>query len=80
MFSKFLKFNLTIPVTYKITDYNGKEIQGSFYEQELQKTKQDIFRIEKIRNNKEIKVLLNGWVIMIRLTRGLITKQWWEWA
>ena len=32
------KIQLTIPVTYKITDYNGKEIQGSFYEQELQKT------------------------------------------
>ena len=24
--------------------------------------------------------MLNGWVIMIRLTRGLITKQWWEWV
>ena len=31
------KIELTIPVTYKITDYNGEEIQGSFYEQELQK-------------------------------------------
>ena len=41
------KIQLTIPVTYKITDYNGEEIQGSFYEQELQKTMQDIFRIEK---------------------------------
>ena len=39
---------MTIPVTYKIIDYNGEEIQGSFYEQELQKTKQEIFRIEKI--------------------------------
>ena len=39
------KIQLTILVTYKITDYNGEEIQGSFYEQELQKTKQDIFRI-----------------------------------
>ena len=38
---------LTIPVTYTITDYNGVEIQGSFYEQELQKTKQDMFRKEK---------------------------------
>ena len=57
------KIQLTIPVTYKITDYNGEEIQGSFYEQELQKTKQDIFRIEK-KDNKEIKVLLNGRVIM----------------
>ena len=44
------KIKLTIPVTYKITDYNGKEIQGSFYEQELQNTKQDIFTTEK--NNK----------------------------
>ena len=41
-----LKIQLTIPVTYKITDYNGEEIQGSFYKQELQKTKQDISRIE----------------------------------
>ena len=46
----FYNFQNAIPVTYKITDYNGEEIQGSFYEQELQKTKQNIFRIEK--NNK----------------------------
>ena len=45
---KISKIQLTIPVTYKITDYNGEEIQGSFYEQELQKTKQDIFRRETI--------------------------------
>ena len=32
------KIQLTNPMTYKITDYNGEEIQGSFYEQELQKT------------------------------------------
>ena len=42
---KISKIQLTIPVTYKITNYNGEEIQGSFNEQELQKTKQDIFRI-----------------------------------
>ena len=35
-------------MTYKITDYNGVKIQGSFYEQELQKTSQSTFRIEKI--------------------------------
>ena len=45
---KISKIQLTIPVTYKITDYNWEEIQGSFYEQELQKTSQDIFRIEKV--------------------------------
>ena len=44
---KISKIQLTMPVIFKITYYNGEEIQGSFYEQELQKTKQDIFRIEK---------------------------------
>ena len=34
---KISRIQLTIPVTHKITDYNGEEIQGSFYEQELQK-------------------------------------------
>ena len=62
---------MTTPVTYKITDYNGEEIQGSFYEQELQKTKQVIFRIEKIikqqGNNSLVKWLsyndsFNSWV------------------
>ena len=48
MFLKFQKIQLTIPVTYKITDYNGKEIQGSFYEQELYKMSQSTFRIEKV--------------------------------
>jgi len=38
----------TDPLTYKLTDCNGEEIQGSFYQQELQKTTQEIFRIEKI--------------------------------
>ena len=27
---KISKIHLTIPVTYKIPDYNGEEIQGSF--------------------------------------------------
>ena len=45
---KISKIQLTIPATFKKTDYNGEEIQGSFYKQELQKTSQDVFRIEKI--------------------------------
>ena len=68
---KISKIQVTIPVTYKINDYNGEEIQGSFYEQELQKTKQDIFRIAKIikqqGNNSLVKWLgyhysFNSWV------------------
>ena len=49
---------MTIPVTYKITDYNGEVIQGSFYEEELQKTSQDVFRIEKILNRRGDKSLV----------------------
>ena len=44
------KNQLNIPITYKITDYNGEKIQGLFYEQELQRTNLDLFRIEQ--NNK----------------------------
>ena len=38
----------TDPITYKISDQSGEEIIGSFYEQELQKTNQEIYRIEKV--------------------------------
>ena len=33
------KFKSTIPWAYVINDLNGKEIIGTFYEKELQKTK-----------------------------------------
>ena len=64
------KIQLTIPVTYKITNYNGDEIQEWFYEQKLQKTQQDIFRIENIKqpgNKSLVKWLgyhdpFNSWI------------------
>ena len=50
----------------------GEEIKGSFYNQELQKTKQQTFRIEKIirRDNKKMALVkwsgypdkFNSWV------------------
>ena len=55
------KIVLTIPITYKIIDLNGEEIERSFYEQELQKTTQDIFRIEKVLKRKGNKSLVK-WV------------------
>ena len=33
------------PITYKLKDFNVEEIKGSFYELELQKTTQEMFRI-----------------------------------
>ena len=55
---KISKIQLIIPVTYKITDYNGEEIEGSFYEQELQKTSQSTFRIEKVLKRQGDKSLV----------------------
>ena len=51
------------PLTYKIADLNGEEIQGSFYEPELQKTSQKIFRIEKVikRGKKKSLVKWKGY-------------------
>jgi hypothetical protein len=48
----------TKPNTYKIKDMNGDVIQGTFYEQELQKTNQDTFRIEKVIKTKGNKMLV----------------------
>ena len=42
------KIKNTVPWTYVISDLNGEEIIGSFYQKELQKTNQKEFRIEKI--------------------------------
>ena len=61
----------TQPPTYKIADLNGEEIKGSFYESELQKTSQEIFRIEKVIKRGKNKSLVkwkgysddfNSWV------------------
>ena len=66
-----LQIQYTDPPTYKISDHHGEEIQGTFYEQEMQKTNQDIFRIEKVirkeKNRSLVKWLgylysFNSWV------------------
>ena len=53
----------TSPVTYKIVDLNGEEIKGTFYEPELQKTSQELFRIEKVikRGKKKSLVKWKGY-------------------
>ena len=61
----------TSPITYKIADLNGVEIRGTFYEPELQKTSQELFRIEKVIKTGKKKSLVkwkgysddfNSWV------------------
>ena len=63
----------TDPITYKLKDLNNEEIKGSFYEQELLKAEQDVFRIDKVirRDNTRKRALVkwkgygddfNSWV------------------
>ena len=51
----------TRPITYSIVDLMGEAIEGSFHEHELQKEKQQTFRIEKVlrRDNKNKKALVS---------------------
>ena len=41
-----------MPWTYAINDLNGQEIIGTFYENELQSTNKQKFRIEKVIKRK----------------------------
>ena len=65
------KIRNTNPITYRLEDLQGEEIKGTFYEPELQKTEQQVFRIEKIIEEKKGKSLVkwkgysdkfNSWV------------------
>ena len=46
--------------TYVISDLNGEQITGSFYDKELQKTSQEIFRIEKVIKRKGNKLYVKS--------------------
>ena len=46
------KIKNTVPWTYAINDFNGKEVIGTFYEQELQGTNEQEFRIDKVIKRK----------------------------
>ena len=48
------KVQKTIPPTYKLKNVLGEEIEGSFYEKELQKSDQEVYRIEKVIRKKKI--------------------------
>ena len=51
------------PYTHRIRDLQGEKIVGSFYEQELLKTNQTKFRIEKVirKNKKQALVKWSGY-------------------
>ena len=56
------KIQHTNPITYKLKDLRDEEIKGSFYEPELLKAEQQVFRIDKvIRRDYKKKQALVKW-------------------
>ena len=57
------KFKNAVPWTYVVSDLNGYEIIGTFYERELQNTNQQEFRIEKVikKNGDKLYVKWKGY-------------------
>ena len=68
------KIKNTVPWTYVISDLNGEEITGSFYEKELPKTSQKEFRIEEVLKRKGDKLYVKWEVYDNSLILGLINK------
>ena len=50
------KVKTTVPGTYVISDINGEETVGTFYEIELQKANQKEIRVEKLIKRKDDKL------------------------
>lgn len=56
---KIRKIQYTNPVTYLLSDFEGKDIQGSIYEEELQSAKNpNVYLVEKILRKKNNKVFV----------------------
>ena len=56
------KVQNTIPITYTLKGLLEQQIEGSFYEQELQKSYQEGSRVEKVLRKKKIDGVENGLV------------------
>ena len=68
------KIKNTALQTYVVSDLNGEEITGNFYEKELQKTSKKNLEQKKYLKEKVINCMSNGKGIIIYLIIGLIKK------
>ena len=53
---KVINVKVTNPTKYNLADLKVDPIKGSFYEQEIHKTDQQVFRIEKVLEKRKLKV------------------------
>ena len=60
----------TKPPTYTIEDTRGEPVQETFYEQELQTSVQEIYRIERVLKRVKTEWLSSGNVATVHTIRG----------
>ena len=60
--TKYTKLTILPPVAYVLEDLQGEIIEESFHNEELQKTSQEVFRIEKVLQKKKINGIEHGLV------------------
>ena len=73
-FLRLKKIKSTVLWTCVISDLKREEIGGTFYENELQKTNQIEFRVEKVIKRKGDEFYVKWKVMIIRLTVGSVKK------
>ncbi len=59
---EIVEVKYTNPYTYILKDSQGEVVVGSFYTEELQKTSQEVYRIEKVLRKKKINGVEHGFV------------------
>ena len=66
------KVKSTVPWTYVISNLKGEEIVATFYEKELQKTNQKMFRVEKVIKRKCYRIYMLSRKAMIILKTDIV--------
>ena len=59
----------TKPPTYTIEDHRGEPVQGTFYEQEIQTSVQEIYRIERVLKRGQTECLSSGKITSVHSIR-----------
>ena len=67
------KVKNTLPWTCVISDQHGEEILGTFYNKELRKTNEKVFRVKTVTKRKDGRLYTsNGRIMIIHSVGGLL--------
>ena len=48
----------TDPIVYELEDLTGEDVEGTFYKEQLQKTQQEIYRVDRVLRKRGNEVLV----------------------